>query len=461
MPQLWQGRASKAVDSRVNDFNSSIRFDARMIEQDIQGSLVHSAMLGRQGIISQQDVDDIHKGLHSILDDLHSGALEIDPNAEDVHTFVEQTLTARVGDAGKRLHTGRSRNDQVALDIRLNLRAASEHIQGQIKELITVLCDQAEKGAGYVMPGYTHLQRAQPVTFGHQLMAYAWMLLRDLGRLQDATRRMDAECPLGSGALAGTTYPLDRFYTAEQLGFAAPCGNSIDGVSDRDFCIELCSAMATCMMHLSRLSEEIILWCSWEFKFIELDDAYATGSSIMPQKKNPDVAELVRGKTGRVYGSLITLLTAMKGLPLAYNKDMQEDKEPVFDAIDTVELCLPVFSAMIDTLTVNRTNMRKAANGGFISATDCADYLAKKGMPFREAYGIVGKLVGHCVDTGHSLETLPLEEYKKVSEYFEEDVYDALSLETCVNGRKVYGGPAPEAVKVQIENIKHFIQERA
>ena len=299
MPQLWQGRASKAVDSRVNDFNSSIRFDARMIEQDIQGSLVHSAMLGRQGIISQQDVDDIHKGLHSILEDLHSGALEIDPNAEDVHTFVEQTLTACVGDAGKRLHTGRSRNDQVALDIRLNLREASKHIQGQIKELITVLCDQAEKGAGYVMPGYTHLQRAQPVTFGHQLMAYAWMLLRDLGRLQDATARMDAECPLGSGALAGTTYPLDRFYTAEQLGFAAPCGNSIDGVSDRDFCIELCSAMATCMMHLSRLSEEIILWCSWEFKFIELDDAFTTGSSIMPQKKNPDVAELLRGKTGR------------------------------------------------------------------------------------------------------------------------------------------------------------------
>ena len=357
MPQLWQGRASKAVDSRVNDFNSSIRFDARMIEQDIQGSLVHSAMLGRQGIISRQDVDDIHKGLHSILDDLHSGALEIDPNAEDVHTFVEQTLTARVGDAGKRLHTGRSRNDQVALDIRLNLRAASEHIQGQIKELITVLCDQAEKGAGYVMPGYTHLQRAQPITFGHALMAYASMLLRDLQRFEDATARMDAQCPLGSGALAGTTYPLDRQFTAEKLGFAAPCANSLDGVSDRDFCIELANAISICMMHLSRLSEEIILWCSWEFKFIELDDAFTTGSSIMPQKKNPDVAELVRGKTGRVYGDLVTLLTMMKGLPLAYNKDMQEDKEAVFDAFDTVNACLGVFAPMIETMTVKKENM--------------------------------------------------------------------------------------------------------
>ena len=459
MPQLWQGRASKAVDSRVNDFNSSIRFDARMIEQDIQGSLVHSAMLGRQGIISQQDVDDIHKGLHSILDDLHSGALEIDPNAEDVHTFVEQTLTARVGDAGKRLHTGRSRNDQVALDIRLNLRAASEHIQGQIKELITVLCDQAEKGAGYVMPGYTHLQRAQPVTFGHQLMAYAWMLLRDLGRLQDATRRMDAECPLGSGALAGTTYPLDRFYTAEQLGFAAPCGNSIDGVSDRDFCIELCSAMATCMMHLSRLSEEIILWCSWEFKYADLDDAYSTGSSIMPQKKNPDVAELVRGKTGRVYGDLMTLLTVMKALPLAYNKDMQEDKEPVFDAIDTVEMCLPVFGAMLQTLTIRPKNMAKAAAGGFINATDCADYLVKKGMPFREAYMIVGRLVNMCIRSGENLETLTLRDFRAISDLFDSDVYEALELKHCVHERKVYGGPSKDDVTRQIQYIKDFVAD--
>ena len=373
MPQLWQGRASKAVDSRVNDFNSSIRFDARMIEEDIQGSLVHSAMLARQGIISGADLEDIHKGLRSILEDLHSGALDIDPAAEDVHTFVEQTLTARVGDAGKRLHTGRSRNDQVALDIRLYLRGACADLQAQVKELIGVLCDKAEESAGYVMPGYTHLQRAQPVTFGHQLMAYASMLLRDLGRLQDAAARMDAECPLGSGALAGTTYPLDRFYTAEQLGFAAPCRNSIDGVSDRDFCIELCAAMATCMMHLSRLSEEVILWCSWEFKFIELDDAFTTGSSIMPQKKNPDVTELIRGKTGRVYGDLNTLLVMMKGLPLAYDKDMQEDKEAIFDAVDTLALCLRTITPMLATMTPLPENMRRAAAKGFINASDCAD----------------------------------------------------------------------------------------
>ena len=460
MPQLWQGRSSKAVDSRVNDFNSSIRFDARMIEQDIHGSMVHSAMLGKQGIISQQDVDDIHKGLQSILNDLHNGALEIDPNAEDVHTFVEQTLTARVGDAGKRLHTGRSRNDQVALDIRLNLREASLHLQGQIKELILTICDQAEKSSSYVMPGYTHLQRAQPVTFGHQLMAYAWMLLRDLGRMQDATARMDAECPLGSGALAGTTYPLDRFYTAQELGFAAPCGNSIDGVSDRDFCIELTSAMATCMMHLSRLSEEIILWCSWEFKFVDLDDAYSTGSSIMPQKKNPDVAELVRGKTGRVYGDLVSLLTVMKGLPLAYNKDMQEDKEPVFDAIDTIEMCIPVFGAMLRSLTVRPKNMAKAAAGGFINATDCADYLTKKGLPFREAYMIVGRLVNMCIKTGDTLDTLALKDFRAISSLFDEDVYEALSLKTCVNERKVYGGPARESVEKQISLIEEFVNAR-
>ena len=460
MPQLWQGRASKAVDSRVNDFNSSIRFDARMIEQDIQGSLVHSAMLGRQGIISQQDVDDIHKGLHSILEDLHSGALEIDPNAEDVHTFVEQTLTARVGDAGKRLHTGRSRNDQVALDIRLNLREASKHIQGQIKELITVLCDQAEKGAGYVMPGYTHLQRAQPVTFGHQLMAYAWMLLRDLGRLQDATARMDAECPLGSGALAGTTYPLDRFYTAEQLGFAAPCGNSIDGVSDRDFCIELCSAMATCMMHLSRLSEEIILWCSWEFKFIELDDAFTTGSSIMPQKKNPDVTELIRGKTGRVYGDLNTLLVMMKGIPLAYDKDMQEDKEAVFDAVDTLELCLRTVTPMLATMTPLPANMRRAAAKGFINATDCADYLTKKGMPFRDAYKCTGTMVAACIREGKTLEELTMDEFKQYSDLFAEDVYTAIDLTTCCEGRTSYGGPTKASVLKQIELVKEILAKR-
>ena len=453
MPQLWQGRASKAVDSRVNDFNSSIRFDARMIEQDIQGSLVHSAMLGRQGIISRQDVDDIHKGLHSILDDLHSGALEIDPNAEDVHTFVEQTLTARVGDAGKRLHTGRSRNDQVALDIRLNLRAASEHIQGQIKELITVLCDQAEKGAGYVMPGYTHLQRAQPVTFAHHLLAYVQMFLRDLGRLDDTAKRMN-ECPLGSGALAGTTYHIDREQTASLLGFDAPMANSLDGVSDRDYCIELADALSIIMMHMSRFSEEIILWCSWEFKFIELDDAFATGSSIMPQKKNPDITELIRGKTARVYGDLQTLLTMMKGLPLAYNKDMQEDKEAIFDAVDNVKLCLETFIPMLETMRVNKENMRAAAAKGFINATDCADYLVKKGMPFRDAYKISGTLVAQCIAGGLTLETLPLEEYQKMTPLFTEDVYEAISLETCVKGRVSQGGPSPAAVAEQLKLVK-------
>ena len=457
MPQLWQGRASKAVDSRVNDFNSSIRFDARMIEEDIQGSLVHSAMLARQGIISGTDLEDIHKGLRSILADLHSGALDIDPAAEDVHTFVEQTLTARVGDAGKRLHTGRSRNDQVALDIRLYLRGACADLQAQVKELISVLCDKAEESAGYVMPGYTHLQRAQPVTFGHQLMAYASMLLRDLGRLQDAAARMDAECPQGSGALAGTTYPLDRFYTAEQLGFAAPCRNSIDGVSDRDFCIELCAAMATCMMHLSRLSEEVILWCSWEFKFIELDDAFTTGSSIMPQKKNPDVTELIRGKTGRVYGDLNTLLVMMKGLPLAYDKYMQEDKEAIFDAVDTLALCLKTITPMLATMTPLPANMRRAAAKGFINATDCADYLTKKGMPFRDAYTCTGTMVAACIAADKTLEELTLAEFKQYSDLFEQDVFAAIDLTTCCEGRKSYGGPCKESVLAQIAEVREKI----
>ena len=457
MPQLWQGRASKAVDSRVNDFNSSIRFDARMIEEDIQGSLVHSAMLARQGIISGADLEDIHKGLRSILEDLHSGALDIDPAAEDVHTFVEQTLTARVGDAGKRLHTGRSRNDQVALDIRLYLRGACRDLQAQVKELIGVLCDKAEESAGYVMPGYTHLQRAQPVTFGHQLMAYASMLLRDLGRLQDAAARLDAECPLGSGALAGTTYPLDRFYTAEQLGFAAPCRNSIDGVSDRDFCIELCAAMATCMMHLSRLSEEVILWCSWEFKFIELDDAFTTGSSIMPQKKNPDVTELIRGKTGRVYGDLNTLLVMMKGLPLAYDKDMQEDKEAIFDAVDTLALCLKTITPMLATMTPLPANMRRAAAKGFINATDCADYLTKKGMPFRDAYKCTGTMVAACIAADKTLEELTLAEFKQYSDLFEQDVFAAIDLTACCEGRTSYGGPCKESVLAQIAEVREKI----
>ena len=454
MPQLWQGRASKAVDSRVNDFNSSIRFDARMIEQDIRGSMVHSAMLGRQGIIPAQDVEDIHKGLEGILADLHSGALEIDPAAEDVHTFVEQTLTARIGDAGKRLHTGRSRNDQVALDIRLTLRDESVRLQGLIADLVRVICKKAGENTASVMPGYTHLQRAQPVTFGHALMAYAWMLLRDLGRFVDATRRMDSQCPLGSGALAGTTYPLDRAFTAEKLGFDAPCPNSMDGVSDRDFCIELAAAISTCMMHLSRLSEEIILWCSWEFKFIELDDAFTTGSSIMPQKKNPDVTELIRGKTGRVYGDLNTLLVMMKGIPLAYDKDMQEDKEAIFDAVDTLELCLRTVTPMLATMTPLPANMRRAAAKGFINATDCADYLTKKGMPFRDAYKCTGTMVAACIREGKTLEEMSLEEFQRYSPLFEKDVYEAIDLTRCCEGRTSYGGPTRASVLSQIADVR-------
>ena len=372
---------------------------------------------------------------------------------------MEQTLTARVGDAGKRLHTGRSRNDQVALDIRLYLREAFAGLESQLTELIETLCRQAEKGAGYVMPGYTHLQRAQPVTFGHQLMAYAWMFVRDLGRMKDAVARMDAECPLGSGALAGTTYPLDRFYTAEQLGFDAPCGNSIDGVSDRDFCIELTSAMATCMMHFSRLSEEIILWCSWEFKFIELDDAFTTGSSIMPQKKNPDVTELIRGKTGRVYGDLNTLLVMMKGLPLAYDKDMQEDKEAVFDAVDTLALCLKTITPMLDTMTPLPDNMRRAAAKGFINATDCADYLTRKGMPFRDAYKCTGTMVGDCITKGKTLEELTLEEFRGYSALFDEDIYEAIDLTTCCEGRTSYGGPTKQSVLRQVADVRKKIAE--
>ena len=457
--KLWAGRFQKETDTLVNDFNSSIQFDARLYKQDIAGSIAHAQMLGKQGIIEEHEVEAIVDGLKAILADIEADKVEFSVDNEDIHMNIETLLTQRIGDAGKRLHTARSRNDQVAVDTRLYVKQEIPVIIDQILNLEQVLVERAKEHTDTVMPGYTHLQRAQPTTFGHYMMAYANMFKRDVTRLEDCLERLD-ECPLGAGALATTTYDIDRFQTAQALGFKKPTDNSMDSVSDRDYAIELLSNLSILMMHLSRFSEEIILWCSWEFKFVDLDDAYSTGSSIMPQKKNPDVAELVRGKTGRVYGALITLLTVMKGIPLAYNKDMQEDKEPVFDTIDTVELCLPVFTAMIDTLTVNRANMRRAANGGFISATDCADYLAKKGMPFREAYGIVGKLVGHCMDTGHSLETLPLEEYQKVSPYFQADVYDALSLETCVEGRKVYGGPAPEAVKVQMEHLKQFIQER-
>ncbi len=457
--QLWKGRFSKAVDSRVNDFNSSIRFDQRMIAQDMRGSGVHATMLARQGIISMEDAEAILNGLADISDDLASGRLEIDPAAEDVHTFVEQTLTARIGDAGKRLHTGRSRNDQVALDIRLTLRDESLALQGQIVELVKVLCKQAAENTASVMPGYTHLQRAQPITFGHALMAYAWMLLRDLERLADATRRMDSQCPLGSGALAGTTYPLDRAFTAEMLGFAAPCPNSLDGVSDRDFCIELASAISICMMHLSRLSEEIILWCSWEFKFIELDDAFTTGSSIMPQKKNPDVTELIRGKTGRVYGDLNTLLVMMKGLPLAYNKDMQEDKEAIFDAVDTLSLCLRTITPMLDTMKALPANMRAAAARGFINATDCADYLTKKGMPFRDAYKLTGQMVSDCIAANRVLEDLTADEFRAYSELFEPDVLAAIDLVNCCEGRGSYGGPTAASVRGQIETALAAVKE--
>ena len=457
--QLWKGRFSKAVDSRVNDFNSSIRFDQRMIAQDMRGSGVHAAMLARQGIISEQDCADILSGLASIADDLSSGALTIDPAAEDVHTFVEQTLTARIGDAGKRLHTGRSRNDQVALDIRLTLRDYSKTLQAYIVELVRVLCKKAAENTASVMPGYTHLQRAQPITFGHALMAYASMLLRDLDRFADATARMDSQCPLGSGALAGTTYPLDRDFTAEKLGFAAPCANSLDGVSDRDFCIELASAISICMMHLSRLSEEIILWCSWEFKFIELDDAFTTGSSIMPQKKNPDMAELVRGKTGRVYGDLIAMLTALKGLPLAYNKDMQEDKEAVFDAVDTVKMCLRVMAPMLATMTVRADKMLHAAQTGFLNATDLADYLVTKGLPFRSAYKVSGQLVAYCIAHSTVLEKLPLETFRTFSDLFDDGVYDAIDLTNCVTRRVSYGGTSVPSVEAQIAWVEQQLGE--
>ena len=456
--KMWAGRFSKEVDDRVNDFNSSIRFDCRMYEQDIKGSLAHAAMLAAQGIIPQEDADTIAAGLEGILADLKSGALVFDPGAEDIHMFVEAELTKRIGGAGKRLHTARSRNDQVALDLRLTLREEAKEIKALLLALISELRDRAAEHLDTVMPGYTHLQRAQPVTFAHHLAAYANMFSRDVGRVSDAAGRMEF-CPLGSGALAGTTYPIDRQRTAAALGFTAPTANSLDGVSDRDFCIELANAIAVIMMHLSRFSEEIVAWCSWEFKFIELDDAFATGSSIMPQKKNPDVAELVRGKTGRVYGDLMTLLTMMKGLPLAYNKDMQEDKEAIFDAVDTVKLCLKTFTPMLHTMTVLKENMRAAAAKGFINATDCADYLTKKGVPFRDAYKITGGLVAECIRRGLTLETLPLEDYRAASGAFAEDVYGAINLETCVKGRLSEGGPSPDAVEKQLALIAKFLEE--
>ena len=450
---MWAGRFSKEVDEKVNDFNSSISFDARMYRHDIRGSMAHAQMLGEQGIIEKHESEKIIEGLKGILADLDSGALHFDPNAEDIHMFVEQVLTERLGDTGKRLHTARSRNDQVALDIKFYLKDECDEISKLTYELIETLIATAQEHYDTVMPGYTHLQRAQPVTFAHHIMAYAQMLTRDLGRLADTKKRMD-RMPLGSCALAGTTYPLNRKRTAELLGFEDITYNSLDGVSDRDYCIELASAVSILMMHLSRFSEEIVMWCSWEFKFIELDDAYATGSSIMPQKKNPDITELIRGKTGRVYGDLMTLLSMMKNLPLAYNKDMQEDKEAIFDAIDTVKLCLSTFIPMFRTMTVLKDNMRKAAAKGFINATDCADYLVKKGMPFRDAYKITGTLVARCIELDTTLEDLDIKEYKKLTDVFDEDVYKAINLETCVMQRNVDGGPAPEAVARQIEQLK-------
>ena len=453
MAKMWAGRFSKEIDETVNAFNSSIAFDARMYRQDIQGSIAHATMLGDCGIITKEDSSTIIKGLKEILADLESGALKLDPTAEDIHMFIEAELTKRYGAVGKRLHTSRSRNDQVALDLRLYLRDEIAEIRTLVHRLAVVLVQLAEQHTETVMPGYTHLQRAQPVTFAHHLMAYVQMLLRDLGRLDDTNKRMNV-CPLGSGALAGTTYPINREQTAALLGFDAPMANSLDGVSDRDYCIELANAISIIMMHLSRFSEEIILWCSWEFKFIELDDAYATGSSIMPQKKNPDITELIRGKTARVYGDLNTLLTMMKGLPLAYNKDMQEDKEAIFDAVDTVKLCIGTCIPMVETMRVCTENMRAAAAKGFINATDCADYLVKKGMPFRDAYKISGTLVARCIQEGKTLETLPLESFQELSPLFTEDVYTAISLETCVKGRISQGGPSPEAVAKQIAAAK-------
>lgn len=456
MAQLWKGRFKKELAKETNDFNSSIKFDSRMYEEDIKGSMAHAAMLGATGIIDKSESDKIVKGLADILDDIKSGSLKIDESAEDIHTFVEGELTKRLGDTGKRLHTARSRNDQVALDIRMTLKKEVDKIDAGIRRLISVLCDKAQENTDTIMPGYTHLQRAQPITLAHHLMAYCSMLMRDIDRLADTKRRMNI-LPLGSGALAGTTYPIDRNAVAKELGFDGVTSNSLDGVSDRDFCIELACNLSLVMTHLSRFCEEIIMWCSWEFKFIELDDAFATGSSIMPQKKNPDIAELVRGKSGRVFGDLMALLTVMKGIPLAYNKDMQEDKEAIFDAVDTVKMCLNAFTPMIETMTVLKENMRHAAAKGFINATDCADYLVGKGLAFRDAYKATGELVSLCIDKNLTLETLPIEEYKKICGLFDNGVYEAINLEKCVNDRTVEGGPSAKSVEKQINDARRFI----
>ena len=459
MARLWEGRAATPTDAAADDFNASIRVDSRMYRQDIRGSMAHAAMLGAQGIIPPEAVEDICAGLEEILAELEAGTLAIDPGAEDIHSFVEAELTKRKGDAGRMLHTARSRNDQVAVDTRLYLRARTSETRDKVKAVIAALMGQAEANRATVMPGYTHLQRAQPITFGHQLLAYAWMLLRDLGRLRDAAARMDSQNPLGACALAGTSHPIDRENTAAALGFSGVSLNSLDAVSDRDFILELAAALSILMTHLSRLSEELILWSSWEFKFIELSDAWTTGSSIMPQKKNPDMAELIRGKTGRVYGDLMGLLTVMKGLPLAYNKDMQEDKEAIFDAFDTADACLGVLAPMLESMKVNASNMRLAAARGFINATDLADWLVeKKGVPFRTAYKLVGQLVGKCVQEGKTLEDLPMEAYREASPVFDEGLYGALDLDACVLRRSSQGGTAPEQADKQLAAIKDALE---
>ena len=447
--QLWKGRFKKELSKTTNDFNSSISFDSRMYKEDIEGSIAHATMLGRCGIIKKEEANDIVNGLKGILADIENGTLHIDMEAEDIHTFIEGELTKRIGDNGKRLHTSRSRNDQVAVDIKLYLKKEVVNVKNLVVGLIKVIADKAEKYSETVMPGYTHLQRAQPITFGHHLLAYGEMLLRDVSRLEDCLKRMD-EMPLGSCALAGTTYPIDRTITAELLGFDRITNNSLDGVSDRDYCIEFASVLSIIMVHLSRFSEEIIMWCSWEFKFIELDDAFSTGSSIMPQKKNPDIAELVRGKSGRVFGDNMTLLTIMKGTALAYNKDMQEDKEAIFDAVDTLELCLKTITPMLDTMKTLPANMRRAAAKGFINATDCADYLTKKGMPFRDAYKLTGCMVSDCIAADKTLEELTLTQFQTYSPLFEDDIYDAIDLVHCCEGRTSYGGPSAASVQRQI-----------
>ena len=457
MAKLWAGRTDGVTDAAADDFNSSIRFDCKMYRQDIQGSMAHAAMLGAQHIIAPAEAETLIDGLQGILNDLDSGALAFDPACEDIHMFVEQVLTARLGDVGKKLHTARSRNDQVALDVRLYLREQIDTITGQLRELAAALTEKAEQHKSTILSGYTHLQRAQPVTFGHHLLAYVMMMLRDIDRLGDCRCRMN-QSPIGCCALAGTTYPTDRVMEAAALGFDGICRNSLDGVSDRDFGVELLSDLSILMMHLSRFSEELILWSSWEFHFVELDDAYTTGSSIMPQKKNPDMAELCRGKTGRVYGDLMALLTVLKGLPLAYNKDMQEDKEALFDAVETVQMCLTVFTPMVATMRVREDTMLHAAQSGFINATDLADYLVGKGLPFRDAYKISGRIVARCMAEGKVLETLPLEVYREYSPLFAEDVYKAVDLTACVERRISAGGTGPASVQAQLDYVKQQLQ---